>query len=214
VDRQHHQLWSPAPDWLEILTVGFSVLAIIPNAAFLWNFWMTTRGTWSRLARDLPLRFLFTFVAFYMLTCAQGVLHSFRSFSSYIHFTNWVVGHSHLAFVAGYSFLVFAMIYYLLPRLSGRNWFSERLIHWHYWMSLVGVVVFMVSLWAAGLRQAEDWSAGGIPFMETVREMKPYMAARLLGGGILGAGQFLLIYNLFRSLVTAGAGRSFSGAEQ
>jgi cytochrome c oxidase cbb3-type subunit 1 len=207
---QHHQLWSPAPDWLEILTVGFSVLAIIPNTAFFWNFWMTARGAWSRAASDLPVRFLFTFVAFYMLTCAQGVLHSFRSFSSYIHFTNWVVGHSHLAFVAGYSFLVFAMIYYLFPRVSGRNWFSERLIRWHYWMSLVGVVVFMVSLWAVGIMQAEDWRAGGIPFIETVRAMKPYMVVRLLGGAILGIGQFLLIYNVFRSLAATGTGQSFS----
>jgi cytochrome c oxidase cbb3-type subunit 1 len=211
---QHHQLWSPAPDWLEILTVGFSVLAIIPNAAFFWNFWMTARGTWSRTARDLPLRFLFTFVAFYMLTCAQGVLHSFRSFSSYIHFTNWVVGHSHLAFVAGYSFLAFAMIYYLFPRLSGRDWFSERLIRWHYWASLVGVAVFMISLWTAGVKQAEDWTTGGIPFIETVLAMKPYMVVRLLGGSILGAGQFLLICNLFLSVVTSGAKRSFSEAEK
>jgi cbb3-type cytochrome c oxidase subunit I len=211
---QHHQLWSPAPDWLEILTVGFSVLAIIPNAAFFWNFWMTTRGAWSRVVRDLPLRFLVTFVAFYMLTCAQGVLHSFRTFSAYIHFTNWIVGHSHLAFVAGYSFLMFAMIYYLFPRLSGRNWFSERLIRWHYWTSLAGVSVFMVSLWAAGVVQAEDWTAGGIPFMDTVRSLKPYMLVRLLGGSILGAGQCILVYNLFRSVISAEARRSLSGAGQ
>lgn len=210
---QHHQLWSPAPDWLEILTVGFSVLAIIPNAAFFWNFWMTVRGTWSRAASDLPLRFLFTFVAFYMLTCAQGVLHSFRSFSSYIHFTNWVVGHSHLAFVAGYSFLMFAMAYYLFPRLSGRNWFSPRLIRWHYWMTLVGVSVFMVSLWAAGIVQAEDWKTGGIPFMENVRSIKPYMLVRLFGGSVLGAGQCILLYNLFRSVFSGKAGRPLSGAE-
>lgn len=211
---QHHQLWSPAPDWLEILTVGFSVLAIIPNAAFFWNFWMTVRGTRNRAATDLPLRFLYTFVAFYMLTCAQGVLHSFRTFSAYIHFTNWVVGHSHLAFVAGYSFLMFAMLYYLFPRLSGKEWFSERLISWHYWMSLVGVSVFMVSLWSGGIVQAGDWSAGGIPFMETVRRLKPYMAARLLGGGILAAGQGVLLYNLFRSVVMSRAGGSYQGAER
>jgi cytochrome c oxidase cbb3-type subunit 1 len=81
-------------------------------------------------------------------------------------------------------------------------------------MSLVGVMAFMVSLWAAGVVQAEDWTTGGIPFMETVRALKPYILVRLLGGSILGAGQCILVYNLFRSLVTAEAGRSFSEAER
>ena len=197
---QHHLLYGPGPDWLELLSVSFSILAAVPNIAFAYNFYKTMQGAWHKAATDVPLRFLATGCIFYILTCFQGVSQSFRNFNALVHFTNWVIGHSHLAFLASFSFMAFALVYHILPRALGRDPFSRRLMEWHYWLTLIGIVTFMVTLWAAGLIQGQNWLTGGIPFIATVQAMKPYMFMRLLAGGVLAAGILLFAYNVLQSL--------------
>lgn len=194
---QHHQLYSPAPDWLEYLTVAFSILAAVPTTAFLVNFFMTMRGSWHRAAEDVALRFLATGAVLWGLTCVQGVAQSFRSFSMAVHFTNWTVGHSHLAFVTDYSFWAFTLVYLMLPQLLRRPMHSRALMEWHYWLTTIGMGVFMVTLWVAGLVQGQNWMTGSIPFLETVRSLQPYFAVRLLGGLTAGVGIACFAYNVW-----------------
>ena len=198
---QHHQLWSPAPDWLEILTVVFSILALVPTTAFMWNFFKTMEGRWLRVGQDVALRFFVVGAIFWGFTCIQGVAQSLRSFSLYVHFTNWVVSHSHLAFVGDYSFWAFAAVYLIVPELVGRPIYSRRLAEWHFWLTLVGLTIFMTSLWLAGLVQGQYWLTGGIPFIESVRAMYPYFAVRLVAGIIIGIGQLLFAYNVWQTVV-------------
>jgi cytochrome c oxidase cbb3-type subunit 1 len=197
---QHHQLYSPAPDWLEYLTIVFSILATVPTIAFMVNFFMTMRGAWHRIREDVALRFLVTGALFWALTCLQGVAQSFRSFSMLVHLTNWTVGHSHLAFVADYSFWAFALIYLMLPQLVRRPaMYSRKLMEWHYWLTTVGIVLFMVSLWVAGVIQGLDWMTNRIPFLETVNAMAPYFGARLIGGLMAGAGILCFVFNVWQT---------------
>ncbi|MFQ5944134.1 MAG: cbb3-type cytochrome c oxidase subunit I [Anaerolineales bacterium] len=196
---QHHQLNSPAPDWLEYLTIVFSILAIVPTTAFMVNFFMTMRGKWYRAADDVATRFFVTGALFWALTCVQGVAQSFRTFSMQVHFTNWVVGHSHLAFVASYSFWAFALIYFMLPQLVRRPMYSRKLMEWHYWLTTIGMSIFMVVMWAAGLIQAQNWLTNSISFLETVRSLNFYFAARFLGGTMAGVGILCMAYNVWRT---------------
>ncbi|MDP7640209.1 MAG: hypothetical protein QGG73_10930, partial [Candidatus Hydrogenedentes bacterium] len=70
----------------------------------------------------------------------------------------------------------------------------------HFWLITPGLIAFMVTLWAAGLIQGENWNTGGIPFIETVMGMKPYMFIRLLAGAAMGAGIAVFLYNTLLSL--------------
>ena len=198
---QHHLLYGPGPEWLELASVSFSILSAIPNIAFTYNFYKTMGGAWAKMATDVPLRLLVTSCVFYIATCFQGVAQSFRTFNAEIHFTNWVIGHSHLAFAAAFSFMAFALVYHFLPRLPGGQPFSRRLMEWHYWLTLGGVLVLMISLWLAGLIQGQNWGTGGIPFIETVMAMKPYMLLRLVGGLAMAAGTVVFMYSVFRPLL-------------
>lgn len=196
---QHHQLWGPAPDWLEIMTVVFSMLAAVPTTVFLTNFFMTMRGSWDRLRSSIALRFFAVGTLMWGFTCLQGLAQSLRSFSTLIHFTNWVVGHSHLAFVAAYSFWAFALLYLALPHLVRRPIYSRTLAEWHFWLTAIGIAIYMVSMWLAGVVQGLAWLQGGIPFIETVKAMHPYFVARMLGGSLVVAGQILLAYNIWQT---------------
>lgn len=196
---QHHQLWGPAPDWLEIMTVVFSMLAAVPTTIFMYNFFMTMQGSWGRIKESVALRFFALGALFWGFTCVQGLANSLRSFSMVVHFTNWTVGHSHLAFVADYSFWAFALLYLALPHLVKRPIYSRTLVEWHFWLTFVGISIYMVSMWIAGVVQGLQWLQGGIPFMETVKAMHPYFVARMLGGAMVVAGQVLLAYNVWQT---------------
>ena len=197
---QHHLLYGPGPEWLELLSVSFSIIAALPNIAFTYNFYKTMQGAWAKVKEDVPLRFLATGCVFYIFTCFQGVAQSFRNFNAQVHFTNWVIGHSHLAFVAAFSFMAFAAVYHLLPRILGRDPFHRRMMEWHYWLVLIGLSVFMMTLWAAGLIQGQNWLSGGIPFIKTVEAMKPYMFMRLASGLAIGVGVSFFAYAVLSSL--------------
>ncbi|MEK7327363.1 MAG: cbb3-type cytochrome c oxidase subunit I, partial [Chloroflexota bacterium] len=116
-----------------------------------------------------------------------------------VHFTNWVIGHSHLAFVADYSFWAFALIYLMIPVLVRRPMYSRKLMEWHYWLITVGMSIFMVALWIGGLIQGQNWLTNSIPFIETVRSMAPYFALRLIGGLMAGAGVLCFAYNVWQT---------------
>ena len=165
------------------------------------NFFMTMRGSWGRVSQSAVLRFFVTGAICWGLTCLQGVAHSFRSFSMVVHLTNWVVGHSHLAFVVSYSFWGFALIYLLLPQLVGRPLQGRQLIAWHYWLTTGGMTIFMVSLWVAGVIQGTNWASNSVPFLETVMAMKPYFGARLLGGAMAGLGIVCFVIVVLRTAV-------------
>ncbi|NIQ39729.1 MAG: hypothetical protein GTN81_14245 [Proteobacteria bacterium] len=196
---QHHQLWGPAPDWLEILTVVFSVLAVVPTTAFMWNFYQTMKYRWLRVGQDVAVRFFVVGAIFWGFTCIQGIAQSLRTFSLYVHFTNWVVSHSHLAFVADYSLWAFSLVYLIVPELLKRPIYSRILAEWHFWLTLVGLMIFMASLWLAGLVQGQHWLAGGIRFLDTTQAMYPYFTWRLFGGLMIFVGQVVFAYNIWKT---------------
>jgi cbb3-type cytochrome oxidase subunit 1 len=181
------------------MTVVFSMLAAVPTTVFMFNFFMTMRGSWGRLKESIAMRFFAVGALLWAFTCVQGLIHSFRSFSMLVHFTNWVVGHSHLAFVANYSFWAFALLYLALPHLVKRPIYSRNLAEGHFWLTGVGITIYMVSMWIAGVIQGIYWLQGGIPFIESVQAMHPYFVARMLGGALVVVGQILFAYNVWQT---------------
>jgi cytochrome c oxidase cbb3-type subunit I len=199
---QHHQLWSPSPYWLQTLTVVFSILAVIPTSAFMFNFFKTMEGRWHLTVSDVRVRWLAVGAILWGLTCVQGVAQAFPNFSLWVHFTNWIIGHSHLAFVGDYTFWMFPVVYLILPELVRRPIFSRNLAEWHFWLSVIGLTIFMVSLWIAGLIQGQNWNVGGIPFIDTVRAMNTFFMFRMIGGAMMVVGQCIFAYNIYRTVTS------------
>ncbi len=197
----HHILQSPVPEWLKAIAVISSIFLLVPVFAALTNFFMTMKGKWQMIVTDLPLRFVITSMIFYYITCVQGPFQATRWINWYIHFTQWVVGHAHLALLGTFSFISTAAIYYGLPRLTGRPWYSQGLIRAHYWLKTLGFTIMMLSLTTAGLVQAAGW-AMGIPVDQWGLAIRPYWAVRAFSGVMIVLGQALFAYNAWRSLYT------------
>jgi cytochrome c oxidase cbb3-type subunit 1 len=104
------------------------------------------------------------------------------------------------------SLVLFAGIYYLLPRLYGKQVYSIKLANLHFWLALSGQLIFSISLWIAGLQQAAMWQArnpdGSLhySFMETLVEIYPFWHARALGGIIYLVSLLVFIYNMYKTV--------------
>jgi cbb3-type cytochrome c oxidase subunit I len=195
----HHVLQSPVPEWLKAIAVISSVFLLVPVFTALTNFFMTMKGKWYMLSTDLTLRFVLTSIFFYYLTCIQGPFQATRWINWYIHFTQWVVGHAHLALLGAFSFISVASVYYGLPRLTGRPWYSQGLIRAHYWLKTLGFAIMVLALTTAGLIQSAGW-AFGIPVDQWSLQIRPYWFARWISGVMIFTGQVLFAYNTFKTL--------------
>jgi len=138
------------------------------------------------------------------LTCMQGPFQATRSVNWYLHFSNWVVGHAHLALLATFSFVVFAASYFIIPKITGRRMYSRALAIWHFWLSFLGWIVMMISLTIAGLIQAAGWHFT-LPYDQWVMEMHPYFLVRFISGVMLIAGQVLYMLNVYKTVFSKDA---------
>ncbi len=197
----HHYLFSPIPWWAQIIAVPLSVMMVVVVFTVVYNFFATMKGSWNMVIESVPLRFLTIGTIYYMITCTQGPMQALFSLQKVIHFSDWVVGHAHIALLGTFSFWMIAAIYYLLPRMSpphAGTVYSQTLAEWHFWLTLAGTVIYTSSLTAAGLVQGYLWLTGTI-FMDVIRDSKPFWATRSFGGALVIIGQIVFVYNLIHS---------------
>ncbi len=201
----HHILQSPVPEWLKAIAVISSIFLLVPVLTVLTNFFMTMKGKWQMMVTDLPMRFTVTSCIFYLMTCLQGPFQATRWVNWYLHFGQWVVGHAHLALLGTFSFILTAAIYYGLPRLTGRQWYSTGMIRLHYWLKTLGFVLMLSSLTIAGLVQSAGWHMG-IPVDQWGLFIRPYWAIRAFSGVMILLGQLIFAYNVYKTLYVRPAG--------
>lgn len=194
----HHYLYSTIPMFAQyssvVATVGVEVVVM---TVFI-NFVATLRGRSDGLRTSLPIRWMFTGIVLYMLTCMQCAYQVLLSVQQIIHFTDWVVGHAHLVMFGVFGFWILGMTLELWPRLFNRPWHNPRLNTWHYWLTMVGMVFMFLDLVAAGLVQGYLWR-GLQPWETSITASVPFWWARTLSGSMIIIGQILFFYNLWRT---------------
>ncbi|MGO4888636.1 cbb3-type cytochrome c oxidase subunit I [Anaerobacillus sp. MEB173] len=198
----HHLQNGPIPLWLMKAGVIPSVLLIIPVWAVLANIFGTMKGKWHVVSHNTNLKFLVTGGIFYLITCLQGPFQSLQGPSSVVKFTDWVPGHAHLPVFGGFSFVVFAVMYYTIPKITYREIYSKKMMESHYWLSTIGLLLFAFSTWTAGVFEGFAWIEGGqygLQFTEMLIAMQPFFWIRSLGGLFMFVAQFIFIWNLYQT---------------
>jgi len=202
-------LWTPVPDWVQTLAMAFSVMLIAPSWAAVFNGYFSMNGQWHQMRENYLAKFLIFGITFYGLQTLQGPSQSVRTFSAFIHYTDWVPGHVHMGTLGWVSLVLFAAIYYTVPKLYGREIYSIPLANLHFWLAVTGQLIFSITMWIAGVQQATMLNASNpdgslhYSFMETLIELYPYWYGRALGGIIYLVSLLIFLYNIGKTIAGA-----------
>lgn len=191
----HHFVFSPLPWWLQTVAIVFSAGMVIPVVAGTTNFLMTMKGSWNHITKSYVLPFFLVGTVFYFVGSMQGSLQAFRFTNFVWHFTDFNVAHSHMTMYGIVAFFLWACIYAILPKLTGREP-SQVLVGGHFWLAFIGLFAYMMSLMAGGTYRGLSWIDGNA-FIESVILMKPYWVWRAIGGSLMFTSHLVFAYNFY-----------------
>ncbi|MGB5622096.1 MAG: cytochrome-c oxidase, cbb3-type subunit I [Gammaproteobacteria bacterium] len=203
----HHLHYTTLPDWAQSLGMMFSLILLAPSWGGMINGIMTLSGAWHKLRTDPILKFMIVSLSFYGMSTFEGPMMSIKTVNSLSHYTDWTIGHVHSGALGWVAMISIGCIYALVPKLFGREkMYSIKLIDWHFWVSTIGVVLYIASMWIAGVMQGLMWRAinddGTLTytFVESLNATYPYYAVRLLGGLLFFSGMLIMVYNVWRTV--------------
>ena len=207
----HHLLNSALPDWAQNLGTVFSVMLWAPSWGGMINGLLTLRGAWDKLRTDPVVKFFAAAVTFYGMATFEGPMMSIRSVNALAHNTDWVISHVHGGALGWNGFMAAGMFYWLVPRLYGSKLHSERWANLHFWLGMVGIVLYMASMYVSGITQGLMWRAltpeGTLlypNFLESISASRTMYMVRMVGGLLYLSTFLLMAWNLYK---TARAGR-------
>ena len=202
----HHLHYTALPDWAQSLGMVMSLILLAPSWGGMINGIMTLSGAWEKLRTDPVLRFLIVSVSFYGMSTFEGPMMSIKTVNALSHYTDWTIGHVHSGALGWVAFVSIGAMYYLIPKLFGRELYSLRLVETHFWVSTVGIVLYITSMWVAGIMQGLMWRAVNddgtltYSFIESVEAMHPFYVIRFLGGVLFFAGMVVMAWNLWKTV--------------
>ncbi len=200
----HHLHYTALPDWAQSLGMVMSLLLLAPSWGGMINGVMTLSGAWHKLRDDPILRFLIVSLSFYGMSTFEGPMMSIKTVNSLSHYTDWTIGHVHSGALGWVAMVSIGCMYHLIPIMFNRaRMYSIRLINVHFWMSTIGTVLYIASMWVNGIIQGLMWRAYNsdnslsYSFVQSVEASYPGYLVRFLGGAIFAAGMLLMAYNLW-----------------
>jgi cytochrome c oxidase cbb3-type subunit I/II len=167
------------------------------------NGLLTLRGAWQRVSEDVVLKFFVVGITFYGMATFEGPMLSVKSVNALSHYTDWTIAHVHAGALGWNGFMTFGMLYWLAPRLFRTELWSKKLAEAHFWLGTLGILLYIVAIYAAGVTQGLMWRAfdatGRLAypdFVETVTRILPMYWVRALGGSLYVAGIVMALVNL------------------
>ena len=206
----HHLHYTALPEWTQSLGMVFSLILLAPSWGGMINGIMTLSGAWHKLREDPILKFLIVSLSFYGMSTFEGPMMSIKTVNALSHYTDWTIGHVHSGALGWVGLVSMGSMYYLIPRLFGRpQMYSVPAINLHFWIATIGIVLYIASMWIAGVMQGLMWRAVGedgtltYTFVESVKATYPFYAIRLLGGVLYLSGMLIMAWNVAKTVAGA-----------
>jgi cytochrome c oxidase cbb3-type subunit 1 len=203
----HHLHYTALPDWAQSLGMVMSLILLAPSWGGMINGIMTLSGAWHKLRSDPILRFLVVSLSFYGMSTFEGPMMSIKTVNSLSHYTDWTIGHVHSGALGWVAMISIGSMYHLIPILFGKSkMYSTELINTHFWMSTIGTVLYIASMWVNGILQGLMWRAYNqdgtltYTFVESLVASYPGYMVRLAGGFIFFVGMLLMAYNVYMTI--------------
>jgi cytochrome c oxidase cbb3-type subunit I len=183
---------APIPYFLPYLGAAAAVLIGVPTAAIAISTLRTMLSCPEKFAASPALRFSAAGVICMLLLGVFGVLINLPdSTLPLTQFSITTYGMDILAIYGCFTFLMFGAIYFIVPRVTRREWLSKRFIKLHFLFSMYAVITVATLAVLGGLLHGQGQEDFKFPWENAVARAYPYLIGTLL------AWCFVLISNLF-----------------
>ena len=205
----HHLHYTALPDWTQTLGMIMSLILLAPSWGGMINGIMTLSGAWEKLRTDPVLRLMIVSISFYGMSTFEGPMMAIKTVNALSHYTDWTIGHVHSGALGWVALISMSSLYYLIPRLFNRELYSLKLVEAHFWTATIGIVLYIASMWVAGIMQGLMWRATNsdgtltYSFVESVQAMHPYFIVRFLGGAFFLMGAVIMVWNIWKTIAGA-----------
>jgi cbb3-type cytochrome oxidase subunit 1 len=202
----HHYLYSVIPMEAQITAIAASAILGVTVILVVFNLLMSLRGE-GLVPVDPGLKFVALSTVFYLIVSVQGSLQAQMSINQAVHFSDWVIGHSHLAMLGFATFAAAGGLVHAWQRIPWAR-YNARALTWSFWLLASGVVMMVAALTAAGIVEARLWQAE-TPWLDSVRAARPFWLVRTLSAIPITAGFVALL----AGLTTGPRGRGLRAVE-
>jgi len=185
----HHYVFSVIPMSAQIGAITASALLGVDVIIVVTNLLLSLRGA-GVFPRDIGLRFAAMSTIFYLIVSIQGSVQAQMAVNQAVHFSDWVIGHSHLAMLGFATFAAAGGLAHVWQRIPWAR-YNARALEWSYWLLFAGVILMVTDLSIAGLVEARLWQSAA-PWLDSVRAARPYWIVRT-GSAIPIAAGFLAL---------------------
>src|SRR6201998_4832397 len=187
----HHYVYSAIPMAAQKGAIVASAYLGMDVILVVTNLLVSLRGHSGTASKDVPLRFVWFGVVSYLLVSLQGSVQALMPVNRFIHFTDWVIGHSHFAMIGFASFVALGGIAHLWQRIPQTR-YNGRAMNWSFWLIAGGLTLMIADLTIAGLVEGQVWRSSA-PWIDSVRAVASYWLIRTFSGLPILAG-FLLFW--------------------
>jgi len=143
----------------------------------------------------------------YGMATFEGPMMSLKSVNAISHFTDWTIAHTHIAGMGWNGGLIFGMLYWLVPKLFRTKLYSEKLANTHFWIATLGILMFAIPLYWAGITQwlmLREYNVNGLlaysNFIETSSRLHPMYVLRIVGGVLFLVGFLMFLFNIIKTI--------------
>ncbi len=203
----HHLQYTSLPDWAQSLGMVFSLILLAPSWGGMINGMMTLSGAWDKLRSDPIIKMMIVALSFYGMSTFEGPMMSIKTVNALSHYTDWTIGHVHSGALGWVALMTMASMYSLVPRLWRRDgMYSTQLINVHFWIATLGIVLYIASMWIAGVMQGLMWrevdANGSLVYshVESIEATFPYYVIRIIGGLLFLIGAVIQAYNTYKTI--------------
>lgn len=204
LNGMHHLIGGPMPSWMLATSITASIMMFIPVLAVGVNQHMTVVGRFGAMRYSPALTFIVLAAMSYTAVSLQGIMTALVEVNRTTHFTHWTIAHSHVGVYLFVTFTLFGALYYMLPRLVGREWPSMHLIRWHFWLTALGMVIYVVALGIGGVLQGLNLLDPAKPFQAAVEATLPYLWIRSGAALMISLGHLIFMYHVYLLLTRKG----------
>lgn len=185
---------APVPAWLPAWSTVARVLMVLALIAVALNVY----GTTGRLARGRPpeLSFMLFGVGSFLVAGLMRAFGGLFDWDQQLHFTWFATARTSLQFYGFFAMVLSGSVYYILPRIMGMAFPFARLVRWHFWSAVVGVLLVALPLALAGLSEAFQLEDSKVPFLSISQSTLAFLRASTLGDMLLVLSQVLFLSNL------------------